>query len=170
VGNYHLVIYHALCINQTDKEEWSRQVLRIAAVYGHAKAVVVRPGDASDKNVDTLLGPILALQTLSKSDKNYSQLESQDTPNWRAVCSRNLSEAVNQVNSLTDEYPKRPRRGLSERLQEACRLADNNLRNPQWQVFARLLRCDYLSRAWIIQELVIATRLKIIWGSQSLNQ
>ncbi|KAH7232829.1 heterokaryon incompatibility protein-domain-containing protein [Fusarium tricinctum] len=167
--NYKRVWADALCINQADKEERSRQVPRMAAIYRHARTVIARPGDASDKDAHALLGLISDLQTLSKSNKNYNQLESQDTPNGRAVRSRNLREAVNQVNSLIDKYPKSPRRGLREKLQEACRLAENNLRNPQWQVFTRLLRCEYWSRVWIIQELAMATRLKIIWGSQSLN-
>lgn len=50
----------AICINQSDEEEKSREVLQMGAVYSNAKDVVVWLGSSADSST-------LALKTLARS-------------------------------------------------------------------------------------------------------
>ncbi|UPL03094.1 hypothetical protein LCI18_014028 [Fusarium solani-melongenae] len=170
--NYLRVWADAICINQTDMEERSRQVLRMAAIYRSASAVLARPGDADEGDVDTLLHLIAGVEKLLEFDDNYSPLMFQDTRDGQALRRKALRCIIGQVLELREGGPvvdSSFSKSKTSKGKKAWRHIRRKLIDRRWEALARLLGCEYWSRVWIIQELAMAKRLHIVWGSQSFS-
>ncbi|KAF4470803.1 heterokaryon incompatibility [Fusarium albosuccineum] len=161
----------AICINQADMEERSRQVLRMAAIYRSATDVLARPGDANGEDVNTLLRLIPDVKKLLKFGVNYDPLRFQDTPDGRALRDRTLRRIIRQVRHMRDKRPTEDlkkktdkQKAQEKRTQKAWSHIRSNLQDKRWEALARLLRCEYWSRVWIIQELAMANHLQVVWG------
>lgn len=163
--NYLRVWANAIYINQTDIEERSRQVLRIAAIYRSASAVLARPGNADEDDVDTLLHLIAGVEKLLEFDDNYNPLRFQDTLDGQALRREALRCIIDQVRKLREGGPfvaltfSKSKRAKGKK---AWRHIRYKLIDRRWEALARLLGSEYWSRVWIIQELAMANHLHIV--------
>ncbi|KAH7155843.1 heterokaryon incompatibility protein-domain-containing protein [Dactylonectria estremocensis] len=144
----------AICINQDDEEERSHQVLRMAAIYRSAKSVIAWLGHAEPSAVQGILGLIDAVEKLLAYYQGFND-------------ERNhvLRHVARHVTRLSDKkYAARISQADYKRFSRALKHIQENLRDSDWQALGLLLKCEYWSRVWIIQELSMANRLSILWG------
>ncbi|KAH6991206.1 heterokaryon incompatibility protein-domain-containing protein [Ilyonectria sp. MPI-CAGE-AT-0026] len=171
----------AICINQDDDEERSHQVLRMAAIYRSAHAVIAWLGHAEPPAVQGVIHLMGAVETLlgfnDRRDKlqrlgggsghdilSEAKLQDSKTPDGQKLRQRALRRVVRGVVKLLDKstsqdlHPVRKTRGALKHIRA-------NLQDSHWEALERLLSCEYWSRVWVIQELSMANRLQVIWGS-----
>ncbi|KAL6413247.1 hypothetical protein AUP68_02753 [Ilyonectria robusta] len=171
----------AICINQDDDEERSHQVLRMAAIYRSAHAVIAWLGHAEPPAVQGVIHLMGAIETLlgfnDRRDKlqrlgggsghdilSEAKLQDSKTPDGQKLRQRALRRVVRGVVKLLDKntsqdlHPVRKTKGALKHIRA-------NLQDSHWEALERLLSCEYWSRVWVIQELSMANRLQVIWGS-----
>lgn len=129
----------AICINQEDQEERSLQVLRMAAVYRSANAVIAWLGEADEPSLTGFQYLVDKCRALPSSSKTL-----------RSLAEKNQSVGI-PLKDPTSKHIK------------------SKLKTARWEALGRLLALPYWGRVWIIQELAMANTLQIIWGSSPLN-
>lgn len=137
----------ALCINQEDKMEKSIQVALMRDIYRHAEHVKMWLGPAAN-NSDTIM------RVFNEEGPRLYAYTDEDTTSrmiYKGVASAfgdeidRLEEEMERVKAyLIDEGNSRLRRSLEA-----------------------LLKRDYWTRAWVVQEIVMAQKLTILCGLAS---
>ncbi|KAI0518245.1 heterokaryon incompatibility protein-domain-containing protein [Xylaria bambusicola] len=156
---HYLVWADGLCINQSDYEERSQHIPRMAAIYRTASLVI-------------------------------SYLDSQDPMDqWRSVKVLEINVLARQKRKEMDEYLKKkrrtpkkapkPRKGFFSFQRSAAtenpqrtdieKPSKLQISQPQHAALVKLLEHEYWMRAWIIQEISVNPKLKVIWGSYEID-
>jgi hypothetical protein len=129
----------AICINQEDQEERSLQVLRMAAVYRSANAVIAWLGEADERSLTGFQYLVEKCRALPSSSKTL-----------KSLAEKNQSVGI-PLNDTTSRHIR------------------SKLKTSRWDALGGLLALPYWGRVWIIQELAMANTLQIIWGTSLRN-
>ncbi|KAH8896348.1 HET-domain-containing protein [Thozetella sp. PMI_491] len=139
---FNLMWADALCINQSDAQEKTKQVRMMAAIYQKAHAVMAWLGeDNEDQSLETAIAGIAGIGTLfwNSDGKDHS---------W----AKQLAEA-----------------GFWD-YENTARLGEHrSMGNPAWDDIKQFLTLPYWSRSWIVQEMVFAKSLYFQVGWIRLN-
>ena len=133
----------AICINQSDDQEKSKQVLRMQDIYQHASSVVVWLGTAaedSDKAMDAInsIGIVsLAAGILTLSAKDYRNFHNKEE-NIRLAYMENVLNSI--ARKLEDSIP--------------------------YSAIMQLSLRPYFRRIWIIQEVALGREVTFVCGSR----
>jgi len=140
IGYHGLFWVDAICINQSDLEERSTQVLMMGDIYASTAAVFAWLGPHKD-GFDDLLWAARELLPLLQSDK---------CGHLAALANQEFS-SYNLIDSRTDFWRKR---SIDNPLPRLVRASN----------FYRI--CQYFTRAWIVQEMVLGRVTAMICGQQ----
>lgn len=135
----------AICINQDDIQERQEQVLLMARVYQQARQVCVWLGEAtlgSSCGMKTLAGSHARATVASGKIQGYPDFADGYNIPWK-----DMMKSSGRMQYGYDSVILEPALG------EACEL----LNRPWW------------TRAWIMQECVLASRILIMCGSDTVN-
>ncbi|KAF7548006.1 hypothetical protein G7Z17_g7348 [Cylindrodendrum hubeiense] len=170
----------AICINQDDDEERSHQVLRMAAIYRSAGAVIAWLGDADPSAIQSVIRLIDGVEALLKFNNHSDKLQclgsrsawhrvrDSKTPNDQMRRKRALRRVVLGVQKLLDKNTPKDLYPVNK-TKDALAHIRKNLRDSDWRALGKLLSCEYWSRVWIIQELSMANRLQVVWGRHDFS-
>ena len=130
----------AICINQIDNEEKNVQVGMMKDIYASVTHVVAWLGNASP---DTPL----AFRFMDRLNTCYE------------ACTQGLGQPV-------PPYPV-GNWGLSAR--DLREWAETNMKSPEWRALRALLKRPWFRRIWVLQEVVVAKRIWISCGHDSMD-
>ncbi|RDW82330.1 hypothetical protein BP6252_03442 [Coleophoma cylindrospora] len=140
---YHCVWVDALCVNQMDREERGLQVQLMRQIYCYANQVISWVGSAED---DTAMAVKFLLER-SSSSIALPEVDKQSGPDF------------DEPTSPAASSPRYSRLGGSER---------RWIRN-QWSMIQDFFNQEYWKRVWVIQEVAVATRLVVLYGSCEIS-
>jgi Heterokaryon incompatibility protein (HET) len=129
----------AICINQKDSEEQTRQVSMMAAIYQSADIVHAWLGE-EDKDTSMTFELIRALASCCTGNERHKRIE-----------------------SLKDITPKALGTGELTVKLGACADISN------WKSMAKLFHRRYFTRAWTIQEITLAKKMLALCGSHTID-
>lgn len=133
-----------LCVDQQNNAERSSQVSMIADIYSNAEEVIVWLGALNEGQKDTALA--LEFVKWAQSDPHMREITDPDRMN------RSLyAFAIRQYNAWVRPRPYKCDIKAIKRARELVRAI------PYWK------------RMWIVQEFVLAKKLRIRWGPQWLS-
>jgi hypothetical protein len=134
----------ALCINQGDRVERSLQVRNMMRIYSLAKFVFVWTGDAGfdeAESVKYLLGNPLTRESQENSNEKHYPARSSDADRKRENGKRLLEDFETEQNA---------RRQIWEAQQR--------------DILRKFFERPYWKRVWIIQEVAVATKVRVYLG------
>ncbi|KAI1749321.1 heterokaryon incompatibility protein-domain-containing protein [Xylaria castorea] len=148
-----LVWADGLCINQTDLEERSQQVMMMAAIYRSASVVIsyldshdpldqVRSAMVSQLNHDTRPTPAEVKKRSESKEKDIKKGAKHGIENF-------FSKKVVETKTKQRDTKKPSKAQILE---------------PQRKALLELLKHEYWMRAWIVQEISVNPHLEIIWA------
>ena len=151
----------ALCINQADKQERGHQVLHMNHVYSKATTTYAWLGRGTSHDS---LGIVQLRQWIKCCTDTTLCLETShlrtSTSNCGSQAQVSAEEKAEMASEIsTSEY-------ASRNLHAAC---ERCVREFQYMALWRFFSCEYWRRRWIIQELVVAPQVMILWGSLELG-
>jgi hypothetical protein len=141
----------AICINQQDNDEKSRQVRLMGEIYGNAVETVAWLGPEAD---DSNLAMSFLRQWLAASDIS-------DEMEGRAMLDFLLSsrEEFFRAQSAFKRSP-----GYRDLLRRSLETIDNPFGVAEWRALRALTERPYWRRVWIIQELGLAPKVTFYCG------
>ena len=141
-GFYRPVWIDAICIDQSNKPERNAQVKIMGEIYSSAMLVLAWFGKQAPVN-GTLTEAVSCLQDWQASQE-YQDLLSEDRRlHHQATLSQRMSSPA--LLSLADPY------------------------GPMWNCLRDLCERTYWTRLWIVQELVKAKQLLLMWGDEQIQ-
>ncbi|KAK7221524.1 hypothetical protein V2G26_009527 [Clonostachys chloroleuca] len=149
----------AVCIDQSNLEERSQQILRMAGIYRSASRVVAFLHGATLS--EAKLASALFLRI--KNEEEVTRLANKAREDNERQRQRKLDQVRSQESVWSylfgnhESKPRRLRRPKRLRVQ---------IDGREHYVLSKLLNNPYWCRSWIIQEVSTNTELKIIWGHQ----
>ncbi|KAK5631249.1 hypothetical protein RRF57_006963 [Xylaria bambusicola] len=156
---HYLVWADGLCINQSDQEERSQQVLRMAAIYRSA-SLVISYLDSQDPMDQSRYVKVLEINVLARQKR------------------KEMDEYLNKKRRTPKKAPN-PRKGgfffqkaaaaKSQQRTDVEKPSKLQISQPQHAALMQLLEHEYWMRAWIIQEISVNPKLKVIWGSYEID-
>jgi len=149
---YHRVWVDAICVNQADKEERGAQVRIMQQIYSSALRVISWIGSVDD---DTAEAVKFLLERSSSSQVSASD----------AIDLEEMTPLPSPL--FTHERPvetAQPSPRYS-RLEKAERRWIRN----QWSIIQDFFSQDYWKRVWVIQEVVVATDVMILYGKSKIS-
>jgi hypothetical protein len=138
-GFHRPVWIDAICIDQTNMAERNAQVKIMGAIYSSAMLVIAWFGKHAPAN-GALTTSVCCLQDWQASEE-YRSLSSVAR---RPTSSSSQQTAQPQLLSLAEPY------------------------GQMWSVLRQLCDLTYWSRLWIVQELVKAPELLLMWGDEQI--
>ena len=151
----------AICINQNDREERSRQVLRMRRIYTEASIVVVWLGVETASSKATL--NYIELLTKGKAALKYVQDIGGEDQHEGVKRARALMPPALQ--KFFDRFMYEPSEQFMDTLVEDL----NNGFEVEGSIqgFMEFFQRPYWSRVWIIQEIIAASKVVVYCGSSS---
>jgi hypothetical protein len=131
----------AICINQEDYVERSKQVVMMGEIYSQAKTVIVWLGE-KDVHLPK------ALELVQACQQEY----------WKEEVALQTDSGLSRIISpelLTDE--KHARRGLP------------SLNAPQWKAISWFFGLQWFSRLWVLQEVALAKNVVALIGGYEIH-
>lgn len=149
----------AVCINQGDDEEKSRQVQQMTRVYGQAAKVLIWLGPSAEDSDDAMR----AMSTYGKeaADAGILNLRQSSFSNWPDI-GNDDDDAGRKLRQTRDELLVLLRRAADSE-GDIRRIAE---RLPR-VAFARLTHREYFTRVWVKQEVTLANTGIVICGNHS---
>lgn len=140
----------AVCINQEDIEEKSRQIQLMGDIYQRAKCVWSWLGPA-DGVIDSGLSLLSSMSSKSIFGTEWVHRSMQDPPKWDLEWMEDagLLEHYKPEPSTDTKWPNHP--------------------SKKWTAIAFILESEYWQRVRIVQEVALAKRQTIICGRASLE-
>jgi hypothetical protein len=134
----------ALCINQKDEEEKTAQVTMMRQIYETADTVLVWLGEGGSDFIYALSFIAQALQNLEEKRRRCKGA-------WTGVTTEQFSRATNRGRGFMHLYGD-----------------DFGYDNRHWGALARFCGNTYFLRVWIIQEVAVAKRIKVVFGEYQI--
>lgn len=151
---YHKVWVDALCVDQANKEERGSQVQVMQQIYSSAHLVISWVGSADDDTADAVKF-LLERTTSSQGAENTSkEIDLDDSTPFPSP--RFGQEKRNDGGQASPRY---------SRLEKAKRRWVRN----QWSIIQDFFSQDYWKRVWVIQEVAVATDLRILYGKSEIS-
>jgi hypothetical protein len=150
----------ALCINQNDREERSRQVLRMRRIYMEASLVLVWLGIATP--LSKMAMAFIDLVTRSNDALKYLRDRGGEENDETVRKTRAAMSPI--VQRYVDKLMHEPSDKLVDGLMEDMFMFDNE---DSRQAFIDFFHRSYWSRVWIIQEIVSGARVVVYCGADS---
>ncbi|KAK4158680.1 heterokaryon incompatibility protein-domain-containing protein, partial [Cladorrhinum sp. PSN259] len=147
----------AICINQSDLGERSQQVARMGDIFRSAHEVIVWLGPCDEPPLNVSHPPPTA-ELLDQVAKNA----------FEGVCSlvSTWGGATGIVNIHSKPYFRV--QGSTEKL--SCSESDQvSAESATWIDIMELYMNRWFSRLWVVQEIVLARRATVVWGSCEMS-
>lgn len=150
-GNPRALWADGVCINQTDTQERNHQVKLMRRIYTTASKVLIWLGHESPEIVEAGLDLICQTAAESATEKGKKQPE----------------EAIGSFQALPEpQYILRDIRTKTPRVKVPPRTVSVS---HKLQVLCPLFECQWFSRLWIVQELVLSRTAEVYWGLGSID-
>lgn len=150
----------ALCINQNDREERSRQVLRMRRIYTEATLVLVWLGIETPGSKNTM--EYIELLTQGKSALKFLQDRGGENRDEAVKRTRQFMSPI--VQRYADRLMYEPSEKFMDTVMEGLfEFKDEDSR----QAFIEFFERPYWSRVWIIQEIIAGSQVIVYCGAKS---
>jgi hypothetical protein len=151
IDNIEYLWIDAICIDQQNKAEKSKQVRIMGDIYRNAQEVLIWLGAASD---DSCLG-IAFLKEWSHAGFCYLMLQKEIKDNISASTDRERKEKVALYERSSDS-----RRVVCQALSQI----KNPYGIPEWIALANIFKRPFWKRVWVLQEMSLARQARLLCG------
>jgi hypothetical protein len=129
----------AICINQKDSEERTRQVNIMGAIYRSADIVYAWLGE-EDKNTGMAFELIRALTSCCTGNERHKRIEGLKDITPKALGTANLTAKLGPCADISN-----------------------------WKPMAKLFHRRYFTRVWTIQEITLAKKMLVLCGNHTID-
>jgi hypothetical protein len=145
----------SICINQNDKKEKTSQIQLMKSIYSKAffVSVCLQPPPIAGNDVAGSLQTSQFLEFMGISENGKNEVAKLSEPDL----------AADMIQELLWAFTKSSATELSMWLKYAGRN-----RQPKWLAFENLLRNDWFNRIWVVQEVALASSIRVFYSKTEI--